>query len=146
MVVKRLPERSKHATWDRLTSYYEQPHFDYQLLLRFMDILEHNYDDYLAWVYKNSNTPVKRDTSVLYYDCTNFYFECEQPDENVVDEVAGEIIHGFRKCGMSKEHRPNPIVEMGLFMDSRGIPISMCLHSGNTSEQVTAVPLEKRSP
>lgn len=138
-----LDPRSKHATWDRLTSYYEQPHFDYQHILRFMDILEHNYDDYLAWLYKNSHASVKRDTSVLYYDCTNFYFECEQPDEDVVDEVTGEIIHGFRKYGMSKEHRPNPLVEMGLFMDSRGIPISMCLHSGNTSEQVTAVPLEK---
>ena len=53
-----------------------------------------------------------RDTSVLYYDCTNFYFECEQPDEDVVDEVTGEIINGLRKFGISKEHRPNPIVEI----------------------------------
>jgi len=138
-----LDPKSKHATWDCLPSYYEQPDFDYQHILRFMDILENNYDDYLAWLYRNSNSVVKRDTSVLYYDCTNFYFECEQPDEDVIDEVTGEIINGLRKYGISKEHRPNPIVEMGLFMDSRGIPISMCLHSGNTSEQVTAVPLEK---
>jgi hypothetical protein len=138
-----LDPKSKHATWDRLPSYYEQPDFDYQHILRFMDILENNYDDYLAWLYKNSNSVVKRDTSVLYYDCTNFYFECEQPDEDVIDEVTGEIINGLRKYGISKEHRPNPIVEMGLFMDSRGIPISMCLHSGNASEQITAVPLEK---
>lgn len=138
-----LDPRSKHATWDRLASYYEQPNFDYQHILRFMDLLEHNYDDYLAWLYKNSNAVIKRDASVLYYDCTNFYFECEQPDEDIIDEVTGEIINGLRKYGISKEHRPNPIVEMGLFMDSRGIPISMCLHSGNTSEQVTAVPLEK---
>ncbi len=61
----------------------------------------------------------------------------------MVDEVTGEIINGIRKFGISKEHRPNPIVEMGLFMDSRGIPITMCLHPGNTSEQATAVPLEK---
>lgn len=134
---------SKHSTWNRLASYYEQPDFDYQHVLRSMDILESNYDDYLAWLYKNSNSVVKRDPSVLYYDCTNFYFECEQPDEDVIDEVTGEIISGLRKYGISKEHRPNPIVEMGLFMDGRGIPITMCLHSGNTSEQVTAVPLEK---
>ena len=138
-----LDPQSKHATWDRLSSYYEQPEFDYQHILRFMDILEDNYDAYLTWLYKNSNSVIKRDSSVLYYDCTNFYFECEQADEDIVDEVTGEIINGLRKYGVSKEHRPNPIVEMGLFMDSRGIPISMCLHSGNTSEQLTAVPLEK---
>ena len=138
-----LDPRSKFATWNHLASYYEQPCFDYQHILRFMDLLETNYDSYLEWLFKNSNSVVKRDTSVLYYDCTNFYFECEQPDEDVVDEVTGEIINGLRKFGISKEHRPNPIVEMGLFMDSRGIPITMCLHPGNTSEQVTAVPLEK---
>ena len=138
-----LNPASKSATWDRLDSYFEQPDFDYQHILRFMDLLEENYDDYLAWLYKNSNSVIKRDTSVLYYDCTNFYCECEQPDEDVVDEVTGEVISGLRRFGVSKEHRPNPIVEMGLFMDSRGIPITMCLHPGNTSEQLTAVPLEK---
>ena len=138
-----LDPASKSATWNRLDSYFEQPDFDYQHILRFMDLLEENYDDYLAWLYKNSNSVIKRDTSVLYYDCTNFYCECEQPDEDIVDEVTGEVISGLRRFGVSKEHRPNPIVEMGLFMDSRGIPITMCLHPGNTSEQLTAVPLEK---
>ncbi len=138
-----LDPASKSATLGRLSSYYEQPDFDYQHILRFMDLLAENYDDYLAWLYKNSNSIIKRDTSVLYYDCTNFYCECEQPDEDVVDEVTGEVINGLRRFGLSKEHRPNPIVEMGLFMDSRGIPITMCLHSGNTSEQLTAVPLEQ---
>jgi len=138
-----LDPASKFATWDRLASYYEQPSFDYQHILRFMDLLAEHYDDYLTWLYRHSNSIVERDTSVLYYDCTNFYCESEHPDDDVVDEVTGEIINGLRKFGVSKEHRPNPIVEMGLFMDSRGIPITMCLHSGNTSEQVTAVPLEK---
>lgn len=138
-----LDPSSKFATWGRLSSYFEQPDFDYQHILRFMDLLAENYDDYLAWLYKNSSSVIERDTSVLYYDCTNFYCECEQPDDDVVDEVTGEIINGLRKFGISKEHRPNPIVEMGLFMDSRGIPITMCLHPGNTSEQLTAVPLEK---
>lgn len=134
---------SKQATWGHLPSYYEQPDFEYQHILRFMDALEQNYDEYLAWLYQNSHSVVERDTSVLYYDCTNFYCECEQPDEDVIDEVTGEIISGLRKFGLSKEHRPNPIVEMGLLMDSRGIPVSMCIHPGNTSEQVTAIPLEK---
>ena len=138
-----LDPASKFATWGRLSSYYEQPSFDYQHILRFMDLLAENYEGYLAWLYKNSSSIVKRDTSVLYYDCTNFYCECEQPDEDIVDEVTGEVINGLRRFGLCKEHRPNPIVEMGLFMDSRGIPITMCLHPGNTSEQLTAVPLEK---
>ena len=138
-----LDPASKFATWGKLSSYYEQPSFDYQHILRFMDLLAENYDGYLTWLYKHSGSVVKRDTSVLYYDCTNFYCECEQPDEDFVDEVTGEVMGGMRRFGLSKEHRPNPIVEMGLFMDSRGIPITMCLHPGNTSEQLTAVPLEK---
>ena len=138
-----LDPLSKFATWHRLDTYYEKPDFDYQHILRFMDLLEENYDDYLAWLYRQSNSIVKRDTSVLYYDCSNFYFECEQADEEIVDEVTGEVVRGMRQYGISKEHRPNPIVEMGLFMDSRGIPITMCLHPGNTGEQLTAIPLEQ---
>ena len=133
---------SKLSVWDRLDTYYEQPSFGYQHILRFMDILEENHDEYLSWLYKKSGQVVKRDASVLYYDCTNFYFECEEEDE-VVDEETGEIFPGLRRYGVSKEHRPNPIVEMGLFMDRRGIPITMCLHPGNTSEQLTAIPLEE---
>ena len=138
-----LDPLSKYATWNKLDTYYEKPDFDYQHILRFMDLLEENYDDYLAWLFCRSNNIIKRDTSVLYYDCTNFYFESEQPDEDIVVDVTGEIIKGMRQYGISKEHRPNPIVEMGLFMDANGIPITMCLHPGNTSEQLTAIPLEK---
>jgi transposase len=79
----------------------------------------------------------------MYYDCTNFYFETEKADDEYIDPVTGEILTGLRQYGYSKEHRPNPIVEMGLFMDQRGIPVSMCLHPGNMNEQLTAVPLER---
>ena len=139
-----LDPRSKYGTFDHLDTYFEKPTFDYQHILRFMDILIANSDSYLDWLYKKSNNVIPRDTSVIYYDCTNYYFEAEQPDEEVIDEVTGEILSpGLRQYGVSKEHRPNPIVEMGLMMDKRGIPISMCVHPGSTSEQVTAVPLEK---
>ena len=134
---------SKLHTWEHLEKYYEKPSFDYHQILRCMDVLNDSYDEYLRWTYEKSNSVVKRDCSILYYDCTNFYFECEKDDDIVVDEVTGEIMCGLRKYGVSKEHRPNPIVEMGLFMDRNGIPISMCLHPGNTNEQLTAVPLEK---
>ena len=138
-----LDPLSKYATWNKLNTYYEEPDFDYQHILRFMDLLEENYNDYLEWLFRQSNNIVKRDTSILYYDCTNFYFESEHPDEDFVDEVTGEVMKGMRQYGISKEHRPNPIVEMGLFMDSKGIPITMCLHPGNTGEQLTAIPLEE---
>ncbi len=138
-----LDPSSKYAFSKQLSAYYEQPEFDYQHILRFMDVLDENYSDYIAWLYKNSNSIVKRDSSVIYYDCTNFYFETEQPDEDYIDEETGEYISGLRKYGISKQHQPSPLVEMGLFMDKQGIPITMCIHPGNTNEQTTALPLEQ---
>ena len=126
-----LDPLSKHATWHKLDTYYEQPDFDYQHILRFMDLLEEHYDDYLAWLFKQSNAIVQRDTSVLYYDCTNFFFEIEEEK-------------GLRKYGKSKEHRPNPIVNMGLFLDGDGIPLAFTIFSGNGNEQPTLIPLEKK--
>lgn len=138
-----LDPKSKLGIFDDLAIYFEQPQFGYHQILRFMDVLASNYDEYLAHLYKASSQIVARDASVLYYDCTNYYFESERYDEDIVDEVTGEVIEGLRKFALSKDHRPNPVVEMGLVMDSRGIPITMCLHPGNKNEQVTAVPLEE---
>uniref|UniRef100_UPI002FE5DC79 IS1634 family transposase n=1 Tax=Petrocella atlantisensis TaxID=2173034 RepID=UPI002FE5DC79 len=82
-------------------------------------------------LYKNSLAVSKRNDRILYYDCTNYFFEIEQED-------------GLKQYGPSKENRPNPIVEMGLFMDGDGIPLAFNIHSGNTNEQVTLKPLEKQ--
>lgn len=138
-----LDPASKYGTYDKLDTYYEKPQIEYQHMIRFLDILDRNSDQYLKHLFDNSENIVKRDTSVMYYDCTNYFFETEKPDEEIVDEVTGEIILGLRQFGISKENKTSPIVEMGLIMDSRGIPISMCIHPGNTNEQLTAVPLEK---
>lgn len=138
-----LDPASKYGTYDKLDTYYEKPQVEYQHMIRFLDILDRNSDKYLKYLFDNSENIVKRDTSVMYYDCTNYFFETEKPDEEIVDEVTGEIILGLRQFGISKENKTSPIVEMGLIMDSRGIPISMCIHPGNTNEQLTAVPLEK---
>lgn len=138
-----LDPASKYGTYDKLDTYYEKPQVEYQHMIRFLDILDRNSDKYLKHLFDNSENTVKRDTSVMYYDCTNYFFETEKPDEEIVDEVTGEIILGLRQFGISKENKTSPIVEMGLIMDSRGIPISMCIHPGNTNEQLTAVPLEK---
>lgn len=138
-----LDPASKYGTYDKLDTYYEKPQVEYQHMIRFLDILDRNSGKYLKHLFDNSENIVKRDTSVMYYDCTNYFFETEKPDEEIVDEVTGEIILGLRQFGISKENKTSPIVEMGLIMDSRGIPISMCIHPGNTNEQLTAVPLEK---
>lgn len=138
-----LDPASKYGTYDKLDTYYEKPQVEYQHMIRFLDILDRNSDQYLKHLFDNSENIIKRDTSVMYYDCTNYFFETEKPDEEIVDEVTGEIILGLRQFGISKENKTSPIVEMGLIMDSRGIPISMCIHPGNTNEQLTAVPLEK---
>lgn len=138
-----LDPASKYGTYDKLDTYYEKPQVEYQHMIRFLDILDRNSDQYLKHLFDNSENIVKRDTSVMYYDCTNYFFETEKPDEEIVDEVTGEIILGPRQFGISKENKTSPIVEMRLIMDRRGIPISMCIHPGNTNEQLTAVPLEK---
>ena len=139
-----LNPASKLDTFEKLDTYYEQPDFDYQHILRFMDVLERNYDGYLEHLFQNSSNIVKRNTSVCYFDCSNYYFEIEQEDGEYVDEATGEVLKGLRKYGPSKDHKPNPLVQMGLFMDGDGIPISMCVDSGSDSEQLSAVPLEKK--
>jgi transposase len=135
---------SKLGTYDNLSTYYEKPEIDYHQILRFMSFLSEHYDAYIEHLFKYSGSVVERDTSVCYYDCTNYYFETEYQDPDLMDTETGEIFRGFRRYGHSKEHRPNPIVQMGLFMDGNGIPITMCITPGSDNEQTTAVPLEEK--
>ena len=139
-----LEPDSKLGTYDHLDHYYEKPEFDYVHILRTMDLMQEHYEEYLCWLFEKSNAVVKRNTSVCYYDCSNYYFETESQDEDYVDDVTGETIKGLRKYGPSKQHQPAPLVEMGLFMDADGIPLSMCITSGSDNEQTTAIPLEKQ--
>ena len=139
-----LEPDSKLGTYDHLDRYYEKPVFDYVHILRTMDLMQEHYDEYISHLYEKSCSIVKRNTAVCYYDCTNYYFEIESQDEDYVDEVTGEVIKGLRKYGPSKQHQPAPLVEMGLFMDADGIPLSMCIVSGSDNEQTTAIPLEKQ--
>ena len=139
-----LDPGSKMHTLNNLTGFYGDFDFSHQDILRFMDILEENYDEYLSHLFESSNKVIKRNTNVCYFDCTNFYFEKESEDEDVYDEITGELIKGLLKYGISKEHRPNPIVQMGLFMDADGIPLSMCINPGSDNESLCAVPAEKK--
>lgn len=139
-----LDPGSKLHTLKNLSHFYGDFDFSHQDILRFMDILEENYDEYLSHLFESSNKVIKRNTSVCYFDCTNFYFEKETEDEDVYDEITGEVIKGLLKYGVSKEHRPNPIVQMGLFMDADGIPLSMCINPGSDNESLCTVPAEKK--
>lgn len=122
---------SKLKTLELSKSYLEQPKFDYQHIERALPILCKENDFIQAELYKNCNKYSPRNNRILYYDCTNFFFEIEQEDD-------------LRKYGKSKENRPNPIVQMGLFMDGDGIPLSCEINPGNTNEQITLKPLEQK--
>lgn len=122
---------SKLKTLELSKQFLEQPNFDYQHIERALPILCKENDFIQSELYKNSKKYSPRNNRVLYYDCTNFFFEIECEDE-------------FRKCGKSKENRPSPIVQMGLFMDGDGIPLSCEITPGNTNEQITLKPLEEK--
>ena len=109
----------------------EQPDFDIQHIYRALEVIASEADFIQSELYNNSLKLYDRKKGILYYDCTNYFFEIEQED-------------GLKRYGVSKEHRPNPIVQMGLFMDSDGIPLAFCINNGNTNEQVTLEPLEEK--
>lgn len=136
--------RSKRQTGLHLINYYEKPDIKNHSLLRYMSLLAQDYDGYLEYLFDMTSQVVRRDLSVCYYDCSNVYYEIDFADEEWTDETTGETIDGLRQFGVRKDHRANPIVEMGLMMDSEGIPITMSLHPGNTGEQITAIPLERK--
>ena len=138
-----LDPDSKLGTFEKVSRFYEEPDFDYQHIMRTMDLMQEHYGEYIEHLFKSSGKIVKRNTAVCYYDCTNYYCEAESADPDYIDPVTNEVLTGLRKYGYAKDHKPNPLVEMGLFMDTNGIPISMCITPGNTNEQTTAVPLEK---
>lgn len=128
-----LHPSSKQKTFRFSKTLLEQPDFDEHHVYRALDVLAEHFDAIQAHLYKNSFALGKRNTKVIYYDCTNFFFEVEESDTD-----------GLRKHGKSKENRPLPLVEMGLFIDNDGIPLTMSIHPGNTNEQVTLKPLEKK--
>ncbi len=122
---------SKLNTFQLSRTLLEQPDFELQHIYRALEVISNESDFIQSELYKNSLTISRRNDKILYYDCTNYFFEIEEED-------------GIKQYGPSKEHRPNPIVEMGLFMDGDGIPLAFSIHEGNTNEQQTLQPLEKK--
>ena len=122
---------SKLKTLELSKKFLEQPNFNYQHIERALPVICENMDFIQSELYKNSNEYIKRNNKILYYDCTNFYFEIEQEE-------------GLKEYGKSKENRPNPIVQMGLFMDGNGIPLAFDITPGARNEQKTLQPLEEK--
>jgi transposase len=126
-----LEPSSKRSSFKVASEFLESPTYQLHDVYRALDVLGNECDFIQSELYKNSNFVGKRNDKILYYDCTNYYFEIEQED-------------GMKKYGKSKEHRPNPIVQMGLFMDGDGIPLAFSLFPGNANEQTSLKPLEKK--
>ena len=122
---------SKLATYNLSQKFIEQPNFELQHIYRALEVISKENDFIQSELYKNSLKYSKRNTGILYYDCTNYFFEIEQEED-------------LKQYGPSKEHRPNPIVQMGLFMDGDGIPLAFNITSGNTNEQTTLTPTEQK--
>lgn len=116
---------------------------DIEDVYRALSVLSAHIDDIQATVWENSRKIIKRDTRVIYYDCTNYYFEIEDNDPKGIDPRHPNRPEGIRRRGKSKEHRPNPIVQMGLLMDADGIPLSFIVFPGNESEQPSLQKIEE---
>ena len=122
---------SKRSSFEEAKRFIEQPSFKLHDIYRALSVTAEESDYIQSRLFKNSSAIQKRNTQVIYYDCTNFYFEIDAAKED-------------KQFGKSKENRPLPIVGMGLFMDMDGIPISFCVYPGNRNEQMTMIPLEKK--
>ena len=128
---KILEPSSKRSSFRTASEFLEKPSYELHDVYRALDVLGNECDFIQSEVFKNSHFLGSRNDKVLYYDCSNYYFEIEQEDDS-------------RKYGKSKEHRPNPIIQMGLFMDGDGIPLAFSLFPGNANEQTSLKPLEKK--
>lgn len=126
-----LSPSSKLGSYDYCQTLLEPPKYSIQDVYRALSVIAEESDFIQSELYQNSNFLHPRDKRILYYDCTNYYFEIEEES-------------GDRRYGKSKEHRPNPIVTMGLFMDADGIPLAFDIFPGNQNEQTTLKPLESK--
>ncbi len=130
---------SKLSSFEEAHKFLRKPKYKMHDVYRALDILAKEKETIEKWCYEKSlNVIDNRDTKVLYYDCTNYFFEIETEDDIENDKI------GLRKYGKNKENRPLPIVGMGLFIDGNGYPLAFNIHSGNTNEQTTLRPLERQ--
>ena len=131
ITTRLIAPSSKLSSYEYASKFLQQPTFGLQHVYRSLDVLSAHSDEIQAAVYENSQKLIDRNKEVLFYDCTNYFFEIEEG-------------RGNAQYGKSKEHRPNPIVQMGLFLDGDGFPLCFSMFAGNQNEQPTLKPLEKK--
>lgn len=131
IATRLIAPSSKLSSYDYAFNFIEKPSYDLHHVYRSLNLLANNLDKIQADIYENSKNLVNRNKEILFYDCTNYFFEIENE-------------RGFAKYGKSKEHRPNPIVQMGLFLDGDGFPLCFSMFDGNKNEQPSLKPLEKK--
>ena len=134
---------SKNETFNNKDIFFEKFDFSLKDLYRSLDYFNGFRDDILKLIWDNTKDKYNRDTSISYYDTTNYYFEISYNDEDLIDENGTILEKGYRKKGPSKEHRKTPIISMGLLMDKIGIPLSYDLFLGNESEKLQMRPALK---
>ena len=134
---------SKRGSYELNKKRIRRMSFAIEDMYRALSLLSGHINELQKVMWENSVKITERRTRVIYYDCTNYFFEIEDNDKDYVDKETGEIVIGLRKRGKSKENRPNPIVQMGMFMDMDGIPLAFVIFPGNESEQTSLQPLEE---
>ena len=135
-----LSPTSKKETYENKDTYFENFDFSYDDMMRALDYFKDYKEELELLLWNKTKELYKRDISKTYYDCTNYYFEIEYNDNDKFDDNGNLIKSGYRKRDPEKNHRPDPIIEMGLLMDASGIPIAYNLFPGNESEKSSLVP------
>ena len=135
-----LSPTSKKETYENKDTYFENFDFSYDDMMRALDYFKDYKEELELLLWNKTKELYKRDISKTYYDCTNYYFEIEYNDNDKFDDNGNLIKSGYRKRGPEKNHRPDPIIEMGLLMDASGIPIAYNLFPGNESEKSSLIP------
>lgn len=136
---------SKLDNYNNKDIFFDKFDFSLKDMYRSLDYFQSMQDEIQTLIWNKTKDSYNRDTSSVYYDCTNYYFEISYNDEDLIDEFGNVLEKGFRKKGPSKEHRKDPIIQMGLLMDKTGIPLSYNLFPGNESEKTTLRPTLKKT-
>ena len=136
---------SKNETYNNKDVFFENFNFSLKDLYRSLDYFNSLKDEVITCIWNNTKDAYNRNTSITYYDTTNYYFEISYNGEDLIDENGNILEKGVRKKGPSKEHRKTPIIGMGLLLDNKGIPLSYDLFPGNESEKLMMRPTLKKT-
>ena len=137
---------SKKKTFENRYNFFESfDGFELEDVYRSLDIFGEHEEELQKWIYDHSVTKYHRDLSATFFDCTNYYYDISKPDMDDLDDDGNLILKRYRKYGPEKNHRKDPIVELGLLMDNTGIPLAYDLFPGNESEKIHMLPIINRA-